>query len=56
MRLLYHQKMEQIFGAMIDLVGWINEEYGPWAGWGAAVGSLVVISAVIFLMIAWLAR
>ncbi|MDR7257970.1 MAG: hypothetical protein ACRCS5_00795 [Sphingomonas sp.] len=48
--------MEEIFLATTDLVGWINEEYGPWAGWAAAIVSLFGFAAVIFSMFAWLAR
>lgn len=55
-RTRYRHTMDEIFRAMIDLVGWINEEYGPWAGWGAALLTLLGFVGVIVLMITWVAR
>lgn len=48
--------MEQVYEAMIDVVGWINEEYGSWAGWTAAMITLVGFAALLSFMFAWLVR
>jgi len=48
--------MKLVFEAMINVVAWINEEYGSWAGRTAALLTLVGFAALICLMFAWLSR
>jgi hypothetical protein len=42
--------MEQIFSAMSDAVGWIEEEYGVVAAWAAVI--VVIVTTLVAICIA----
>jgi hypothetical protein len=48
--------MEQIYSAMSDFVGWIEEEYGVVAAWAAVILVLAVSVGIVLMTIAWFAR
>jgi hypothetical protein len=48
--------MEQIYAALSDFVGWIEEEYGVVAAWVATLLMIAVSIGTVLITIAWFAR